>query len=84
MDKLIVVLVWATIIIVGLAIYIPKQRENNNKLMGKTCVDRVSRLYAPHKEDNEQSAYGVLDFKTAYAGEVDAKVQCIVQHPLSN
>lgn len=83
MNKLILVLVWLTAVIVGLAIYIPKKIENNNKLMGKTCIDRVHRLYAPATEENAQSAYGVLDFKTAYAGELDAKVQCVTQYPLS-
>lgn len=85
MDKnmriAILLVAWLTLVIVGLAIYLPQQSEKHSKNLGKTCIDRISRLYAPHKEDNEQSAYGIFDFKTAYAGELDAKAQCILQYP---
>lgn len=76
MKKLAVVLVWATLVIVGLVIYLPMQADKRTKVMAKSCDDRMHYHFS-------QESYGKLDYRDAYTLELQARAQCIVQYPLN-
>ena len=82
MTKTIVVLVWLTLVIVGLVVYIPIIRDNHIKKMSSACNTRVHNLFASANA-NVQDAYGVLPYKDAWTLENDAKKDCVVQYPLN-